>query len=330
MIDFGLTFVSFFIGMVVGLTGMGGGALMTPVLVLFFNVPPLAAVSSDLVASAVMKPFGTAVHLRRGTVHLGLVKWLCVGSIPSAFCGVLLIRAFGDGEQLQKVVKTSLGVVLVIAAAALIFKAYLALLDRARRRAARRASGGSADDTAPAELRVRPLPTVIIGAIGGLVVGMTSVGSGSLIIISLILLYPTLKASQLVGTDLTQAVPLVMSAAISHLIFGDFQLEVTTSLLLGAIPGVLVGATMSSRAPGGIVRRALALVLLASGLKLLGASNLVLGGILLTVVLVGPPLWMLARRHHGMPILATQEKAAALTPDPDEPALDERPTGGRG
>jgi len=159
---------------------------------------------------------------------------------------------------------------------------------------------------------------------------MTSVGSGSLIIISLILLYPTLKASQLVGTDLTQAVPLVMSAAISHLIFGDFQLEVTTSLLLGAIPGVLVGATMSSRAPGGIVRRALALVLLASGLKLLGASNLVLGGILLTVVLVGPPMWMLARRHHGMPILATQEKAAALTPDPDEPALDERPTGGRG
>lgn len=307
--DLGLTVVSFFIGLVVGLTGMGGGALMTPVLVLFFGVPPLAAVSSDLVASAVMKPFGTAVHLRRGTVHLGLVKWLCVGSIPFAFCGVLIIRAFGDGERLQAAVKTALGVVLIIAAAALILKAYLALLDRARRRAARKATGTA--DTPSTELRVRPVPTMVIGAIGGLVVGMTSVGSGSLIIISLILLYPQLKASQLVGTDLTQAVPLVCSAALSHLLFGDFQLEVTTSLLIGAVPGVLVGATMSSRAPGGLVRRALALVLLASGLKLLGVSNVVLGGVLLVVVLVGPPLWMLARRRQGMSPLAARESRRA-------------------
>ncbi|MGB9377751.1 MAG: sulfite exporter TauE/SafE family protein [Mycobacteriales bacterium] len=311
--DLGLTIVSFFIGIVVGLTGMGGGALMTPVLVLFFGVAPLAAVSSDLVASAVMKPFGTAVHLRRGTVHLGLVKWLCIGSVPSAFLGVLVIKAFGNGERLQSVVKLSLGVVLVVAAAALIVKAYLSLLERARRRA-RRAAGeltGSADDTAPKELQIRPLPTVVIGAVGGLVVGMTSVGSGSLIIIALILLYPTLKASQLVGTDLTQAVPLVASAALSHIIFGDFQLGLTASLLLGAVPGVLVGATMSSRAPGGIVRRALALVLLASGLKLLGADNVVLISILIIVVLIGPPLWMLARRRHGMPILAAREKSAA-------------------
>src|SRR5215218_1033285 len=150
-IDFLLSFAAFGIGIVVGLTGMGGGALMTPVLVLFFGVPPLAAVSSDLVASAIMKPVGSVVHLRRGTVHLGLVKWLCVGSIPSAFCGVLLIRSLGDGERLQTIVKTSLGVVLVIAAAALIVKAYLALLERSRRRAAR-ASSDSSDDTAPAEL----------------------------------------------------------------------------------------------------------------------------------------------------------------------------------
>lgn len=306
--DLGLTLVSFFIGIVVGLTGMGGGALMTPVLVLFFGVAPLAAVSSDLVASAVMKPFGTAVHLRRGTVHLGLVKWLCVGSVPSAFCGVLLIRAFGNGERLQAVVKASLGVVLVIAATALIVKAYLALVARARRRAARDES--SAADTPPEELRVRPLPTVLIGAVGGLVVGMTSVGSGSLIIIALILLYPALKASQLVGTDLTQAVPLVCSAALSHLLFGDFQLQVTTSLLLGSVPGVLIGATMSSRAPSGIIRRALALVLLASGLKLLGASTLVLGGVLLAVVLLGPPLWMLARSKHGLPPTARSELRA--------------------
>src|SRR5918993_3653215 len=108
-----LTLASFGIGIVVGLTGMGGGALMTPVLVLFFHIPPLTAVSSDLVASAVMKPVGSVVHLRRGTVHLGLVKWLCLGSIPGAFAGVLLLRAIGSTGNLQGILLFSLGIVLV-------------------------------------------------------------------------------------------------------------------------------------------------------------------------------------------------------------------------
>ena len=112
-IDPTLVAACFGIGIVVGLTGMGGGALMTPVLVLFFNIPPLTAVSSDLVAAAVMKPVGGAVHLRRGTVNLGLVKWLCVGSVPAAFGGVLLLRAFGEGKQLQDTVQLALGVALL-------------------------------------------------------------------------------------------------------------------------------------------------------------------------------------------------------------------------
>src|SRR3954466_7557625 len=102
--DLTLTVAGFAVGVVVGLTGMGGGALMTPMLVLFFGVPPLAAVSSDLVASLVMKPVGGLVHLRRGTVHGGLVRWLCVGSVPSAFAGVLLARALGRGERLQDII----------------------------------------------------------------------------------------------------------------------------------------------------------------------------------------------------------------------------------
>ena len=118
--DLPLSVAAFGIGIVVGLTGMGGGALMTPVLVLFFNVPPLTAVSSDLVASAVMKPVGSFVHLRHGTVHLGLVKWLCLGSVPAAFGGVLIARALGDGEQMQNVIRTALGVALLVAAAGLI------------------------------------------------------------------------------------------------------------------------------------------------------------------------------------------------------------------
>jgi uncharacterized membrane protein YfcA len=154
---------------------------------------------------------------------------------------------------------------------------------------------------------VRPVPVALIGIVGGIVVGMTSVGSGSLIIIGLMALYPRLKASELVGTDLVQAVPLVTSAAIGHIIFGDFQWGLTTSLLLGSIPGVWLGAHLSARAPGGLVRRALGIVLLASALKLLNVSTRDTGLILLVVAIVAPLLWMAVRRRHGFPALARDD-----------------------
>jgi uncharacterized membrane protein YfcA len=294
-----LALASFGIGIVVGLTGMGGGALMTPVLVLFFQVPPLAAVSSDLVASAVMKPVGSFVHLRRGTVHLGLVKWLCLGSIPGAFSGVLLARAMGRGEDVQQVIRLALGVALLLAAFGLIVRAYLRMLEHARVRDGR----AQPLPQGRPSVELKPLPTILLGLFGGIVVGMTSVGSGSLIIIALMALYPTLKASELVGTDLVQAVPLVASAALGHLLFGDFHLDLTTSLLVGCVPGVWIGAHLSARAPGGIVRRALAFVLLASGLKLLNLSNQATGIVLGLTLLFAPLLWMLVRRHYGFPAL---------------------------
>ena len=275
------------VGFVVGLTGMGGGALMTPMMILVFHVQPLAAVSSDLVASMVMKPIGGVVHLRKGTVNKELVKWLVIGSVPSAFCGVLLLRAIGHTESTQTVVKTSLGVALLFAAGAMVVKA---LLDLRKRQQAKIARGGGAAPAVP-PLVIRPIPTLLTGVVGGLVVGMTSVGSGSLIIVSLLLLYPSLRASQLVGTDLVQAVPLVASASLGHILFGDFQFALTASLLIGALPGVYVGAKVSSSAPGGIVRRALVVVLLASALKLLSASNTTLVIVLATVAVVGPLLW---------------------------------------
>ena len=301
-----LSMASFGIGIVVGLTGMGGGALMTPVLVLFFNVAPLAAVSSDLVASAVMKPVGSFVHLRRGTVHLGLVKWLCIGSVPGAFSGVLIARSLGQGEDIQQIVRTALGIALLLAAAGLIVRAFLRLAEHARVRDGRAAPLPQGRPS----VQLKPLPTVLVGLLGGIVVGLTSVGSGSLIIIALMGLYPTLKASELVGTDLVQAVPLVASAAIGHLLFGDFHMDITTSLLLGCIPGVWVGAHLSARAPGGLVRRALAFVLLASALKLLNVSNQATAIILIAVLLVAPVLWMLVRRHYGFPALARQRRVA--------------------
>lgn len=321
MIDPLLTVVCFAIGIVVGLTGMGGGALMTPVLVLFFGTPPLTAVSSDLVASAVMKPVGSFVHLRRGTVHLGLVKWLCLGSVPAAFGGVLVARWLGRGEEIQEVIRVSLGIALLVAAAGLILRAYIRLVERARQRDGRAAPLPQGRPS----LELRPVPTVLVGAVGGLVVGITSVGSGSLIIIALMMLYPLLKASQLVGTDLVQAVPLVTSAAVGHILFGDFHMPLTASLLVGSIPGVWVGAHLSARAPGGLVRRALAFVLLASALKLLNVPNQATGVVLVVAMVVAPLLWMLVRRRHGFPALASSREAAPAPRSADKKARPASP-----
>src|SRR4051812_16170179 len=247
------------VGFVVGLTGMGGGALMTPILVLLFKIEPLAAVSSDIVASMIMKPIGGGVHFKRGSVNKELVKWLVMGSVPSAFLGVVLLKTLGAGAGLQGLVKTALGVALLVVAFGLVVKP---LLTRSRK---------PGDSMMP--IQVKKVPTLLIGIAGGLIVGLTSVGSGSLMIILLLMLYPSFKLSELVGTDLVQAVPLVASAALGHIIFGDFKLALTASILVGAIPGVFLGAQLSSRAPDHVIRPALITVLLASSSKLLGASN---------------------------------------------------------
>jgi uncharacterized membrane protein YfcA len=310
--DYAMAIGAFLVAIVVGLTGMGGGALMTPMLVTFFGVPPLSAVSSDLVAAAVMKPVGSYVHYRRGTVDLRLVGWLCVGSVPAAFCGVLVAQALGSGEDVQSVIKKALGVALLIAAAGLAVRGYFALVDRTRQGpgARRTAAPGSPAATEPPAISVRPIPTLLVGIIGGLIVGMTSVGSGSLIIVALLALYPRLTGNQLVGTDLLQAVPLVMSAAIGHLLFGDFKFEVTAALLAGSIPGVYLGSLVSSRAPGGLIRRALAFVLLASALKMFDVDNAVLAWALVGVLVTSSLAWMVLRRSKGLPALARTERRA--------------------
>jgi len=179
------------VGIVVGLTGMGGGALMTPIVVMFFGVPPTSAVASDLVVSAVMKPVGSAVHLHRGTVHRGIVKWLCIGSVPFAFLGVLATRAFG--HHAQDIVGRMLGGALLLAAIGLAARGYLTLREKAGRGRPRLA------DVDASQILVRPVATMIIGAVGGVIVGMTSVGSGSLIIIALLAVYPMLRANNLVA-----------------------------------------------------------------------------------------------------------------------------------
>jgi uncharacterized membrane protein YfcA len=283
-IDLTMSVAGLIVGVVVGLTGMGGGALMTPVLVLFFNTAPSAAVSSDLVTSLFMKPVGGAIHWRRATVHKGIVRWLLVGAVPAAFAGVFVLNSLGDGDVLQDRIKLGLGAALLLA--------FVAMVTRTFRRNSNDGSDGL--DTA-----VRVLPTLAIGVLGGLVVGMTSVGSGSMIIVALMWLYPRLSNRSLVGTDLVQAVPLVGAAALGHVLFGDVQLSVTASLLIGSLPGVFIGAQISSRTTAPWLRPILAAVLLASAMKLLNAPSVVTGITAVAVAIVLLSLPLVLRRVRG-------------------------------
>jgi uncharacterized membrane protein YfcA len=272
-LDWVVSVAGFAVGSIVGMTGMGGGALMTPVLVLLFGVPPSVAVGSDLAASLVMKPLGAAVHLKRGTVHRPLVRNLVIGSVPAAFAGAATITHVGSAHDIDVLMKTLLGATLLVAAGAALLKE--ALKGR---------HTGLPPGASQVPFSVKPVHTIVVGVIGGFIVGLTSVGSGSLVIVMLMLLYPRLSGSRLVGTDLVQAIPLVAAAALGHALFGQVKLSLTASLLVGSLPGVYLGALVSSRAPDRIIRPTIVVVLVASALKLLGASNpLVLGVSLLLI-----------------------------------------------
>jgi uncharacterized protein len=297
------------VGLLVGLTGAGGGALMTPMLILLFSVKPAAAISSDLVAAVVMRPVGAIVHLRKGTVNLRLVGLMTLGSVPMAFLGSYLLRLLGDTSSSQQNVEILLGAALLAGAAAMVVRF---VLDRK-----------SGPRTAKvAEVRIRPVPTVLIGMTGGLIVGLTSVGSGSLMIVLLLFAYPMLSAGRLVGTDLTQAVPLTAAAALGALAFGHVEFGVTASIIAGSVPAVLIGSLFSSRAPDKYIRPAITFVILASGLKYVGVPTYPLGWTMGGVLLAAGGYWLVLRqpwRHRA------EETSATATPEPALEPLDDVP-----
>ena len=284
------------VGLLVGLTGAGGGALMTPMLILVFNVRPAAAISSDLVAAVVMRPVGALVHLRRGTVNLRLAGWMVLGSVPMALLGVFVLREIGSSA----LVEIALGAALLLGALGMIFRSFL---DR---------RAGVSRTGAVRGVVVRPVPTVLIGMIGGFIVGMTSVGSGSLMIILLLFTYPLLPARQLVGTDLAQAVPLTTAAALGALAFGHVQFGVTGSIVAGSVPAVLIGSFLSSWAPDRFIRPAITFVILASGLKYLGVGTRPLGWILLVALLLGGCYWLVRIRPWRNGQASASPRVAAL------------------
>jgi uncharacterized protein len=278
------------VGFLVGMTGAGGGALMTPMLILLFGITPSTAISSDLVAAVLMRPLGAAVHLRRGTVNLRLVGWMVLGSVPMAFLGAYLLHLLGDAKQAQKHIELALGVALLIGAGAMVLRY---VLDR-------RSGGarvGVVHDVTP-----HPLRTVAIGMVGGIIVGMTSVGSGSLMIIMLLFVYPMLAANELVGTDLTQAVPLTAAAALGALAFGHVEFGVTASIIIGSVPAVVLGALFSSTAPDRYVRPVITFVIFASGLKYVGLGTTALGWTLCALLAVGACAWLAYARPWRRPL----------------------------
>ncbi len=272
------------VGLLVGMTGAGGGALMTPMLILLFGVTPSTAISSDLVAAVLMRPLGALVHLRAGTVNLRLVKWMVIGSVPSAFLGAYLLRLMGHSKSAQQNIEVALGSALLAGAAAMVLRF---MLDRRK---------GHKRTAAVADVIPRPALTVAIGVVGGVIVGLTSVGSGSLMIILMLFVYPMLGAKQLVGTDLTQAVPLTLAAALGALAFGHVQIGVTGSLIIGSVPAVLIGSLLSSSVPDRYIRPVIAFVIFASGLKYVGVGTTALGWILCAVLLAGGILWLVQSR----------------------------------
>jgi uncharacterized membrane protein YfcA len=293
------------VGFLVGMTGAGGGALMTPMLILFFGIKPSTAISSDLVAAVVMRPVGALVHMTKRTVNYGLVGFMVLGSVPCALFGAWCLHLLGNSKGAETNVQIILGAALLVGAIAMVLRAFLDRRSGQRRRGL------------IGELVVRPIPTVAIGAVGGFIVGMTSVGSGSLMIVLLLFLYPMLGANQLVGTDLTQAVPLTLAAALGALAFGHVEFSVTTSIIIGSVPAVLVGSLISSRAPDRYIRPVITFVIFASGLKYVGLGTTALGWVLGATLLAAAVYWLayVRPRRAGAPLgLGEPQRLEGVSP----------------
>jgi uncharacterized membrane protein YfcA len=303
---FSILAAGFVVGIVVGLTGMGGGALMTPAL-LFLGVGEAATVvTADLTAAAVYKTGGAIVHKREGSPNMQLAKWLMIGSIPMALLGPHLVAWFTDDiDELNHVLIICIGFALLLAAATYALRLYVNLL-RVR-------SGTHVVDDDPA---IRVVPTLLVGMLGGLLVGITSVGSGSVIMIALLMLYPGLSAVRLVGTDLVQAVPLVLAAAVSNIALHGIDWAILVPLVVGSVPGTILGSMLAPRVPQSFIRRGIVVVLTMSGVALLDKSGwaplgedethpMLIAGIGLAVLVVLPIVWGFLRKQQGLPMFGS-------------------------
>jgi uncharacterized membrane protein YfcA len=271
-----LSLAGLLVGILVGMTGMGGGSLMTPILILLFGFDAKVAVGTDILHGAVFKSFGAVRHRMLGTVHARLALWMLLGSAPLSLVGVQIASGFGKGTD--STMGRIVGAALILGGAGFFIKTFIA---------------GRTDD-APFLLSSRDRAlAILIGAACGFVVGLTSVGSGTFFGLAMLLVYP-LTAQKIVGTDMFHAAALLWVAGTSHLLHGNVNLHAMAWLLVGSIPGVLLGSQMSIKIPERSLRVAFSFVLVLSGIKLVGVPHasviivaaLVAGALALTVYLV--------------------------------------------
>ena len=255
--DFAQTLAGFFVGALVGLTGVGGGSLMTPLLVLLFGIHPATAVGTDLLYAAVTKSAGTLAHASRKNVDWRIAGRLAAGSIPAAALTILVFNHFGiHSRNGSGVISALLGLALLLTAASLFWRRRLLAL--AERRAA-----------APAAVTATALKTVVTGIVLGVLVASSSVGAGAIGVTALLLLYPALGTARIVGTDIAHAVPLTLVAGLGHWWLGSIDWALLGSLLLGSIPGIWVGSQLTQRIPERALRPTLATFLVLIGGKLI-------------------------------------------------------------
>jgi uncharacterized protein len=251
------TLSGFVVGAIVGLTGVGGGSLMTPLLVLLFGIHPATAVGTDLLYAAITKTGGTTVHARKGHVDWRITGLLATGSIPAAALTIWALSLLPkQSPAITQVISMSLGVALLLTAVAIVFRKNL------QRHALVHAEG-------PAHTRLQAPITIAVGAVLGVLVTISSVGAGALGVAVLFYLYPRLPAIRIIGSDLAHAVPLTLVAGIGHWLIGSVDWSLLGSLLLGSLPGIWLGSHASAKVPDRFLRPILATMLLLVGGKLI-------------------------------------------------------------
>jgi hypothetical protein len=252
MIDPAQALSGFLVGAVVGVTGVGGGSLMTPLLVLLFGIHPATAVGTDLLHAAITKAGGTYVHAMKGRVDWRITGLLASGSLPAAVVTIMALHHY-DGMGGSKLITNTLGVALLLTAASLLLRTHLRRFSKAQ----------------GAEAARHPAFTVVTGVLLGFVVSVSSVGAGALGVTALFLLYPRLPAGRIVASDLAHAVPLTLVVGIGHWIFGSVDWRLLASLLVGSLPGIYVGSHFAGRVPETLLRFLLAVMLVLVGTKLI-------------------------------------------------------------
>jgi len=253
----GLVVAGLAVGFIVGMTGVGGGSLMTPIL-LWFGIPPSTAVGTDLLYAAFTKMGGVYVHHKKKNINWSITAWLSLGSVPAALVTLWILHSIKtDVTALNNVIKHGLGWALLFTAVAIIFKKKLLLLSQKH-----------AGDKFHSESKTQNALTVAIGVLLGATVTLTSIGAGALGTVTLFFLYPLLATPRLVGTEIAHAVPLTLVAGIGHASMGNLDLELLAQLLIGSLPGIYVGSMLSGKVPDLLLRNAIAVMLFFVGYKL--------------------------------------------------------------